>query len=166
MRPLGRVAGAAMTRATDAANEGTLTYTNNGRLQTLKDAEDNLTTYEYDGHDRLLKTRFPLPTKGSNASSTTDYEQYGYDAASNVTSFRNRANATAAFTYDNLNRLMFKDLPGSEPDVTYSYDSLGRLTSASQTGNALSFTYDALSRNLTQVASQGTVTSAWDLAGR
>jgi YD repeat-containing protein len=61
---------------------------------------------------------------------------------------------------------MFKDLPGSEPDVTYSYDSLGRLTSASQTGNALSFTYDALSRNLTQVASQGTVTSAWDLAGR
>jgi YD repeat-containing protein len=43
---------------------------------------------------------------------------------------------------------------------------LGRITSASQTGNALSFTWDALGRNLTQVGPQGTVTSAWDLADR
>ncbi len=59
-----------------------------------------------------------------------------------------------------------KNLPGTEPDVTYAYDNLDRPTSATQTGNALSFTYDALSRNLTQVGPQGTVTSAWDVAGR
>ncbi|HXG82050.1 MAG TPA: hypothetical protein VNJ05_09645, partial [Sphingomicrobium sp.] len=151
---------------TDQANERTLTYTNNGRLQTLKDAESNLTTYEYDGHDRLLKTRYPMPTKGANASSTTDYEQLGYDANGNVTSRRLRDATSIAFTYDNLNRPTLKDLPGSEPDVTYGYDNLGRLTSASQTGNNLSFTYDALGRNLTQAGPQGTVASQWDIAGR
>ena len=65
-----------------------------------------------------------------------------------------------------MNRPTLKDLPGSEPDVTYAYDHLGRLTLATQTGNNLSFTYDALSRNLTQVGPHGTVTSNWDIAGR
>lgn len=151
----------------DAATERTLTYTNNGKLQTLKDAENNLTTYEYDGHDRLSKTRFPLPSpKGANSSSTTDYEQLSYDANGNVTQLRNRASELINYTLDNLNRITLKDLPGSEPDVTYAYDNLARLTSATQTGNALSFTYDALSRNLTQTGPQGTICSNWDMAGR
>jgi RHS repeat-associated protein len=44
------------------------------------------------------------------------------------------------------------------------------MTGASQSGpssdNALSFTYDALGRKLTQVGPQGTVTSIWDIGGR
>jgi RHS repeat-associated protein len=148
------------------ANERAMSYTSNGMLATLTDGENNRTTYEYDGFDRLLKTRFPVPTQGANASSSTDFEQLGYDAASNVTSFRNRAAETLAFGYDNLNRRTLKNLPGSEPDVTYAYDLLGRMTSASRTGNSLSFTYDALSRNLTETSAQGTVTSTWDIAGR
>jgi RHS repeat-associated protein len=150
----------------EAAAEATLTYTNNGKPATLKDGENNLTTYEYDGHDRLSKIRYPATNKGSNASSSTDYEQLIYDANSNVTSRRLRDEQHIAFTYDNLDRPILKDLPGSELDVTYAYDALSRLTSASQTGYALSFTYDALSRNLTQVGPQGTVASQWDLAGR
>ena len=151
---------------TGQANDATLTYTGNGALQTLKDAENNLTTYEYDGFDRLSKTRYPLPAQGSNASSTTDYEQLSYDASSNVTNRRLRDGQSIAFAYDNLNRPTLKDLPGAEPDVAYAYDSMSRLTGASQTGSALSFTYDALSRNLTQAGPQGTVSSQWDLAGR
>ena len=65
----------------DAAIERTMTYSSNGKLATLKDANNNLTTYEYDGFDRLTKTRYPSPTEGSGTSSTTDYEQLGYDAA-------------------------------------------------------------------------------------
>jgi RHS repeat-associated protein len=151
---------------TAQANEQSLTYSSNGKLATLTDGELNKTTYEYDGFDRLLKTRFALPTTGSNASSNTDYEQLTYDANSKVTSRRLRDATSIAFTYDALNRPTLKDLPGTEPDVTYAYDLLGRLISASQTGNALSFTYDALSRNLTQTGPQGTSTSAWDLASR
>lgn len=150
----------------DAAIEATLTYTNNGKLQTLKDAENNLTTYEYDGFDRLTKTRFPITTKGANSSSTTDYEELTYDAASNVTSRRLRDTQNIGYTSDNLNRPTLKNLPGSEPDVTYGYDNLGRLTLANQTGNNLSFTYDALSRNLTQTGPHGTICSNWDVAGR
>jgi RHS repeat-associated protein len=151
---------------TDAADERTLTYSDNGQVTTLKDAENNLTTIDYDGVDRVTKVRYPLPTKGANASSTTDYEQPTYDANGNVTAFRNRANQTTSFTYDKLNRVTLKDLPGTEPDVTYAYDNLNRPTSATQTGNALSFGWDALSRKTSEGGAQGTVTFGYDLAGR
>jgi RHS repeat-associated protein len=150
----------------DAAAERTLAYTSNGKVQTLLDGENNLTTYVYDGFDRLSQTQFPSSTKGAGTSNTSDYEQLGYDANSNVTSHRLRDGTSITFSYDNLNRVSLKTLPNSEPFVSYAYDNLGRLTSASQTGNSLSFTYDALNRNLTQVSPQGTVTSTWDLAGR
>ena len=42
------------------ANEASATYTDNGQVETLTDAEGNMTTYEYDVHDRLVKTRMPF----------------------------------------------------------------------------------------------------------
>ncbi len=151
----------------DQANEQTLTYTNNGQLATLTDAENNKTTYEYDGFDRLSKTRFPDTTKGAGTSSASDYEVLTYDAASNILTKRPRGTASVfTFTYDNLNRMTAKDIPGTSIDVSYGYDHLGRLTSANQTSNNLSFTYDALSRNLTQTGPRGTISSCWDDAGR
>jgi RHS repeat-associated protein len=150
----------------DEANEVTVTYRNNGKAETVTDAENNKTTYVYDGHDRLSQTQFPSATKGAGTSNSSDYEQSGFDANGNVTSLRNRAGETASFTFDALNRTTAKDLPGSEPDVAYSYDLLGNLTGASQSGHALSFTYDALGRQLTQVGPQGTVTSTYDIGGR
>jgi RHS repeat-associated protein len=142
------------------------TYTNNGLVSTVKDAEGNLTTYGYDGFDRRILMQYPSLTKNAGSSSSTDYEQYGFDANGNIASFRNRANETISFTYDALNRVTAKDLPGTEPDISYGYNLLGRMTSTSETGNSLTFTYDALGRNLTQVGPQGTMTSTWDLAGR
>jgi RHS repeat-associated protein len=147
------------------AVEATMTYRNNGQVETLTDSNSNLTTYEFDGHDRLVKTRFPSPST-ANSSSTTDYEQLTLDANGNVTNLRLRDGQNIGFTLDALNRVTLKNAPGSEPDVTYSYDLLGRLTGVSQTGHALTFTYDALGRNVTQAGPQGTVTSAWDQAGR
>jgi YD repeat-containing protein len=82
----------------DAANERTLTYSSNGLAQTLTDGENNKTTYVYDGFDRLSQTQYPSTTKGSGTSNSSDYEQLGYDAASNVTSFRNRAGNSTGFT--------------------------------------------------------------------
>jgi len=152
---------------TDAATERTLTYNANGTLATVKDAESNLTTYEYDGFDRLSKTRYPNPTKGAGTSSTTDYEQLpSYDANSNPLSRRVRDGTSIAFTYDNLNRITLKNLPGTEPDVTYGYDNLGRVTSANQTGNNLTFNWDALSRKTSEVGPLGTTGFGYDLANR
>jgi RHS repeat-associated protein len=157
--------------ANDAANERTLTYSNNGLVTSLLDAENNKTTYIYDGHDRLSQTQFPSATKGAGTSDATLYEQLNYEnTASNtrtsqtVASRRLRDGTSIAFGHDNLGRVTLKDLPGTEPDVTYGYDNLGRLTSASQTGNALSFGWDALSRKISETGPQGAFNSAYDLA--
>jgi YD repeat-containing protein len=50
----------------------------NGTQATLIDANCNRTTYDYDGFDRLVKTRFPSPTT-AGVSSTTDVEALSYD---------------------------------------------------------------------------------------
>jgi len=148
------------------ANERTLAYSANGVLTHLIDANNNRTTYEYDGHDRLTKTRFPLPAIGSNSSSTTDYEQLTLDPNGNVTSRRLRDTQVIGYTYDALNRLTAKDLPAAEPDATYAYDLANRMTSATQNSITNAMTWDALGRMLTETAPQGTVTSEYDLAGR
>ena len=158
--------------AAAAATERTLTYTANGLVQTLKDAENNLTTYLYDGHDRLSKTQFPTATpKGAATSDTANYEQLTYEntqsntrTSGTVASFRNRANETTAFGYDDIGRLTSKNLTGTEPDVTYVYDGFSRLTSATQTGNAPSFGWDALGRMTSESGPHGTTSFAYDLA--
>lgn len=145
--------------------EATSTYTNNGRLASLTDGEGNKTEFAYDGHDRPVKTSFPSKTTDGQVSAT-DTEQFAHDPAGNVTSFVNRAGQTIGFQYDKLNRLTVKDLPTPELDVSYSYDNLGRTTGISQTGHSLSFTFDALGRNLTQISPQGTLSNQYDIAGR
>jgi len=150
-----------------AADEAATTYTSNGQMATVTDAEANRTTYEYDGHDRLVKTRFPSPST-DNASSTTDYEQLTLDAAGNVTSRRLRDGTSIGYTYDALNRLTAKDLPSSpwyNLDRAYAYDNLGRLTYAD--GNsAFTFAYDALGRLTGETSPWGSTAYQYDLAGR
>src|SRR3546814_14280493 len=80
------------------------------------------------------------------------------DDKGNITERRLRGYASdtaqkIGYTYDDLDRVTHKNLPGSELDIDYAYDNLGRLTAANQTSGAndLTFTYDALGRNLTQI---------------
>lgn len=155
-----------------AADEVATTYTSNGRVETVTDAEANRTTYVYDGHDRLSRTRMPHPGT-DNTSSTTDYEELTYETVAGgtrssplVVSRRLRDGNSIGMTYDALGRLTARDMPGSEPDATYSHDLLNRMTGASQGGHTLTFTYDALGRNLTQTNYIGTASSQYDAAGR
>jgi len=155
---------------TDASDDATATYNPNGTTATLTDANGNTTTYEYDAYDRLAKTRYPNGTAGSGVSSTTDYEALVYDDAGNVTSRQLRGYAADStqhidYSYDHLNRVTAKDLPGSELDVTYGYDLLGRLTSAATSAQTLTFDYDALSRVTSQAGPLGTMAAQYDAAG-
>ena len=147
------------------ANEATMTYTNNGRVQTLADANGNTTYMAYDGHDRQYYRVMPHPTSTGNWN-WSDYDYYEYDANGNLTSHYLRDGSRAFFTYDYLDRLTLKDLPGSELDVSYAYDLMGRRTSAQTSAQTLSFTWDALGRNLTQTGPRGTATYTYDAAGR
>ena len=141
----------------DTVDTVTMTFTPNGHVGTVMDAEGNLTTYEYDGQDRNYMVRFPVQAQGAQASSTTDFEQYSFDDNGNVTTFTTRMGDTLTMHYDALNRLTSKivpargDLPADATrDTFYAYDLTGNLTSArfgSQTsGQGLEFEYDGLGR--------------------
>lgn len=145
------------------------TFTLNGEVATLTDANGNVTTYEYDGIDRLIKARFPNASGGG--SSTTDYEQLTYNNNSQVTQRRLRDGGLVNFTYDNLSRVTLLDAPTGTSDVTSAYDNFSRLTQTAYAGvHTLSFVYDQLSRNtgVTRVADGATLTVGYqyDPAGR
>ena len=141
-----------------------VSYTANGLPQNLTDANGNVSIMVYDGFDRLYRLRYPNATGGG--TSTTDYEQYGYDAASNVTSYRTRANQTFSPTYDNLNRSTAMGAPVGTDSPTYTYDNLGRMLTAVLTGRTTTQTWDALNRLTSQTGTLGTMAFQYDLAGR
>ena len=142
-------------------------YTFNGRLLAVADAEGNKTSYEYDGHDRLVKTWMPTPAKGTYISSTTDYEQLTYDAASNITLRRLRDNTTIAIAYDNLQRPIYVDRPAGEVDLSYTYDQLGRKTLVQDSsGGFTGYAYDALGRQTAESSGLGVFGKGYDAAGR
>ena len=149
-----------------AQTSASYTYTDNGLPATVTDANNNLTTYEYDGFDRKNKTRFPDKVT-ANTSSTTDYEQYGFDANGNVTSVKKRNGQTVTLVYDNLNRLLTRSYPTATDNVSYSYDLLGRrLTSGYADGSSsTSYVWDNAGR-LTSTTSDGkTLAYQYDPAG-
>ena len=93
-----RAVGTALTQT-----YATTTYSANGLPVTLTDAKGNRTTYEYDGHDRRVKLRYPHPST-VNTSSTTDYEQFTYNTVGSLTSHRKRSGETITLPHDNLHR--------------------------------------------------------------
>jgi len=138
--------------------EQATTYTDNGKEQTVADGKGNLTTYEYDGFDRLQKARYPN-TSGSG-SSTTDFDLYDYDANDNRTYWQRRGGSIVNYTFDTLNRETV-GLRG----VANAYDNLNRRTSSSLSGASVTLGYDALSRVLTETAYGYAMAYQYDLAG-
>jgi len=145
------------------------TYSPNGKQKTITDANSNLTTFDYDGFDRLYQTTYPSPATGANSSNTSDYESYGYDANGNRTSLRKRDGSVIAYSYDALNRKTVEDLPGgAASDVYYEYDLNGAILSAkfeSNVGIGITYTYDYLGRKLSETSYGMTVSYQYDAAG-
>jgi RHS repeat-associated protein len=133
----------------------TYTYSPNGKRTSLTDARGYLASMTYDGYDRQTKWNFPSPTT-TGVASTTDYEQYGYDANGNRTSLRKRDGSTVTYQYDALNRNIVKVVPERSGlsathtrDVYYGYDLRGLQTYArfdSTGGEGLTTSYDGFGR--------------------
>jgi RHS repeat-associated protein len=158
----------------DEANEVTSTYRNNGQVETVTDAENNKTTYQYDGHDRPKSVTYPATAPHGATTETLTYESVngGNGNSPLVANMVNRAGETISFGYDALGRMTSKDIPNPTAivfDSYYHYDNLGRLTGigTQPTGLAHSFSYDALGR-VTQEnhAYFGAKNFGYDLAGR
>jgi RHS repeat-associated protein len=151
----------------------TYSYTNHGKQEYVIDANGNRAKFEYDGFDRLAKWIFPSTTRPSsfnpstvaNALSTagsvntSDYEQYDYDPNGNRTSLRKRDASTIGYSYDALNRVLVKDIPGTtNGDVYYGYDNRNLQLFArfgSTSGQGVTTTYDEFGRLATSANNVG-----------
>lgn len=145
----------------------TYSYTQNGKISNVIDANGNRAELRYDGFDRQSRWVFPSkgrPTAFNPATQLTalssagalnegDYEAYTYDANGNRTSLRKRDGSTINFRYDALNRIVQKG-GTAIADVLYRYDLRGLQTSVTfaSGGEGLTYTYDGFGR-LTSEAS-------------
>ncbi|MCV2218108.1 RHS repeat-associated core domain-containing protein [Thauera sp. Sel9] len=142
------------------------TYSENGLLRTLTDAKNNRTTYEYDGHERMVKLRYPHPTT-PNTSSNSDYEHFSYDAVGNLTKHRKRSGQNIVFGYDDLYRVISRSYPNVVDNLVFSYDLLGHRTQAKFANNShtVDYVWDAAGRLTNTTAGGKTLAYQYDPAG-
>ena len=164
-----------LTKITDALlpihNVSTITYDPVGNKLTETDANGHTTTYKYDALNRMVTktdaegnlTRvgyegdvvclaIGCPTKGSSKVTKQ------IDAEGNVTYFK----------YDGLDRLITQirkqtdtvdGIDGDDAVTRYTYDAHGnRLTMTEPNGNTMTYTFDALNRQVTVVNAAGDTT--------
>lgn len=138
-----------------AINEYT-TYTPTGQTYTVKDANGNITTFGYDGFDRLFTTTFP----GGSV------EQLQYYPTGNVQVKMLRDGNMLSYSYDAAGRLTSVAGP-SISGRSYAYNVAGDMTRAwSTNGRNIDMTYDALGRQLSETSNFSTRSFAYDVAGR
>jgi RHS repeat-associated protein len=179
----------------------TYTYTPNGKIEQVIDANGNRAELRYDGYDRQVEWVFPskirptsfdastpatamatagaLSTDDGNVA-TDDVEKYEYDDNGNRTQLTKRDGSIITYQYDALNRMIFKGLPDSRPelgsthrrDVYYGYDLRGLQTYArfeSTTGIGITYQYDGFGRLTAETQNSDgntrTITSEYDANG-
>lgn len=159
---------------TGALRYASYSYSNNGKKQSVQDANNNQTDYVYDGHDRPQFTLFPHSASGARCSVATPvttnsaptctasggesptYERLTYDNNGNVLTLRTRKGDTLTSTYDALNRVQTKAVSGTPAlaTVTYRYNllnepaSLASPASGPIPAHSVSYDYDGAGRKL------------------
>jgi len=127
----------------------------NGKLTSLTDADNNVTSYTYDLLGRLVKETDPL----NNITS------YTYDAKGNLISKTDANGATISYGYDANNRLLQKSYPDNTTE-SYTYDAKGNMLTAVNKNISYAFTYDLAGRMLSSTDSNGrALTYAYDING-
>ncbi|MET4898947.1 RHS repeat-associated core domain-containing protein [Sphingomonadaceae bacterium jetA1] len=128
-------------------------YTGNGQIASVTDAKSNVTSYQYDGFDRLVRTTF----------ADQSYEYISRNGYGDPTDMRQRDSLTISMGYDLLGRVTTMNLPGggSNSNISLGYDLFGRVTSASNGNgqapwtNSTTMAYDALGRMVTETTNLG-----------
>jgi len=138
------------------------TYTDNNTVESITDARGYRAELHYDGHARPYRWYFPSKT-ATGATDLSNYEQYAYDADSNIVSIRKRDGQSIGFGYDALSQVILKDLPGTAPDVHYRYDNQGRQTLAkfnSVSGQGITNAYNGFGEMTSTTTNMGSTSRA------
>ena len=134
-------------------NPAHIAYTPGGLIQSITDAQNNVTTYQYDGRGNR--------TSVIDANHQTTI--FAYDSMNRLTDITYPDNSTNHFTYDlRGRRTSVKD--GNGKTTQYAYDDADRLVSVTDAaGNATTYSYDTES-NLTNIidAANHTTTFSYD----
>lgn len=152
-------------------------HPDDGVLTSVKDPANITTTYTYDVYDHLLTASLPgVPDRqwvyGTWLTQDTQPEYgtatYVNDAIGNRTRATNAKGEIINFAYDANNRLTNRNGPGSDADVTVTYNSLGQLTAKQTPAGTSSFTYDSADRLATRTDTRGALswTSSYGYDGR
>ncbi|MFV0318220.1 MAG: RHS repeat-associated core domain-containing protein [Microthrixaceae bacterium] len=154
------------TQTDGAGSVTTYLYDDLGRLASITDPLSNITAFGYDPVGNLTATQ--QPGGDCFATPTTGCVTNSYDAANQLQTVTYSDGTTPNITdvhYDDNGRRTQVDY-GTSDTSTWSYDSLGPLTSSSD-GTTVDYGYD-LAGNLTTIDYPGdnTVTRVYDDAGR
>jgi RHS repeat-associated protein len=146
------------------------------RLFETVNAMSGVTSYAYDGSDRLREVRAP-----NNATTTYVYDDLGnllaeqsadrgtttytYDAAGNVTTVTDARGVVTQYQYDALNRVLVVDYPGTNEDITFTYDSgvsctygIGRLCAVQDESGLTHYAFDPFGNIVEQKKTDAGVT--------
>ncbi|MDP9387296.1 MAG: DNRLRE domain-containing protein, partial [Actinomycetota bacterium] len=137
-----------LTSITPPAPLGATTITVDAlsRVATVTDGKAQKTTYGYDKFDRVTRVTFNGDTACTSRSTCFDF---AYDGNGNLTS-RISNIGTTMFTYDKLNQVTKKALPGplvnacsGQTGMTFTYDPVGNLSTLCDAGGTVTYRYNA-----------------------
>ena len=135
------------------SRQSQLTYTAEGYIDTLTDAEGRIFDADYDIMGRL--TRMTLPDGRTIG--------YGYDGIGNVTSITPPGRDAYGFVYDNVDQVIAQTYPavigGGTNQTDYQYNRARQITRMTRAdGVEINYTYDAAGRLETAVLPRGSYT--------
>ena len=148
-----------LTGSTDAEGRTlSLDWCNCGVLEGLIDANGSRTSWEHDLHGRVTKE---IRANGA------EYD-YTYESAmSRLETVTDPRDIVTTFEYFGDNRLKKKSFSDTTPQIPFTYDYLGRLSTAANGTDTLSWTYDRSSRVLSEASTKNssTVSYTYDPVG-
>ena len=127
----------------------TLAYDSQDNVTSVTDARGHVTAYSYDDLGHVRSTTSP------DAGTVTT----AVDAAGNVLSQTNARNQAISLSYDALNRPLGLSYPGAARDLVFTYGPGGRLTGVQEEEGSRSFSYNSLGQLTSETRTQGAATA-------
>jgi YD repeat-containing protein len=147
----------------DGVTDTLYTYDGIGRLKTMTDPKDQVTTYSYTLDDRLAST------VSTNVQVATPSVSFTYDPAHQRVATMVDGIGTTSYTYHpagtlGTGQVASVDGPLTDDTIAYVYDELGRVVERAVNGaaNAVAWQFDTLGRVTRETNPLGTFAYTYD----